>query len=169
MSELDPQQQANLAAFINAFGSLAVAVFTYWVWRLQRDVNRLNTYANLRIGGVVAKIHQGNILHAEASIINTTRAPAVITEWSVVATNGGIRDEFTAAKPVFSQYFKVPKYIGGTGWLINQDLPVTALALEEAITNPKIIAGSKVTLTIKYLGGEKDITTITTEAILENV
>jgi len=166
---MDAQQQANLAAFVNAFGSIAVAVFTYWVWKLQREVNRLNTYANLRFGGVIAKIHAGNVLHIETSVINTTKAPAVVTGWKVVGTNGGIRDEFTAVRPVLSQYFKVPKYIGGTGWVINQELPVTALALEESITNPKIVAGTKMTVELSYIGGERDVTTISVEAILENV
>lgn len=166
-NNLTPQDHANIAAFINAVGSIAVAVFTYWVWRLQRQMHWLNSYASLRFGGMVAYFEAHNVLRVEAAIINRTKAPAVITSWKVTIADKTLHEELGTMNPAPTRRLKVPKYVGGPAWVVNQELPVVAISLAEQLTNPKIVKGAKVDLEVTYLGGEQESETISMQAAIE--
>jgi hypothetical protein len=139
--------------------TVAMAVFTGLVWRLNRRQHQMAYEASLRVVEELAQFHQQTKgIRVELVLNNSSLVPALISEWSVIVRDGHFQESIADGNLEQTRLVNVQRFVGGKWWVIDRGRP-TAFSLAAAL--PKEISSqATVNVEIRYFGGRRPVSTV---------
>ena len=149
-----------------ALSTAAMALFTFFLWRIQITQHRMRNYARLQVCTSKASFESSTRkLRVEVLLLNASDAPAVIEKWVALVRQGEFQQSVADGSLGPTKLMKVPAYIGGKGWVIERIVP-TALSLHKDLAQ-LLHQGAAVHVEIQYAGGHKVVTTLRHTTLIE--
>lgn len=140
--------------------SVAIALFTFLVWRVHRSEHALTHFARLQVGTKKAVfVSTSKVVRLEVLLINLSEVPAVIVDWQVV-----VKDTNSFSKPigdgelVKTSLGIAPSHIRAKGWVLERRLPAS-LSIKQAL-DQQLTGQATIDVEISYAGGEDDLSVL---------
>lgn len=149
-----------------AGATVALAVFTYLVWRIHVSQHRHVHFGLLKV--VLSKARFDGATQAvrlEVLLINTSAAPAVIQKWEALVKDGNFQQSMADGRKGKTQLIKAPAYVGGPGWVVERGSPA-ALSLRKKLAQ-NLGERARIDVEISYAGGQAPVTVIKTSVPVE--
>lgn len=116
-----------------ALSTVAMALFTFFLWRIQANEHSMRHFARLHVCASRAVFESTrNLIHVEVLLLNASDAPAIIEDWEALVRDGKFQESVADGSLGPTKYMKVPAYLSGKGWVLERRLP-TALSLRKAL------------------------------------
>ena len=165
--QVDPTS-TNAFIIVTGVATAVIAVFTFFLWRVQSLQFRVTHQALLEVPLSLAQFTKATMeVRLEVLIINKSFAPATVLKWEALVESGKYHDSITDGDLVKTRLFRVPRYVGGLGWGIERGEP-TALSINKVLTK-ELRDGALINLTVDYTGGKASVTTLTRSTPVEIV
>jgi len=143
-----------LSTIINATSGVLVALFTGFVWWLQRQSYASANYAKVKIAATHGELDLATRkVTIEFLLLNTYQSPAVITSWSILIKQGNNQEDATRSPTQKSKKLKAVGNVQGQVWALKRESPL-ALCVEHQLSNANITSGATVQLDITFSGGK---------------
>lgn len=142
------------STLITAISGLLVAIFTGFVWWLQRQSYASANYAKVKIAATHAELDPATRkVKIEFLLLNTYQSPAVITSWSILIKQGNNQEDATKSPTIKSTKLKAVGNVQGQVWVLKREAPL-ALCVEHQLANANITSGASINLDITFSGGK---------------
>ena len=148
--------QVVLGEAMYALATVAVALFTFLVWRVHVRQHRATHYADLGVVLTRASFSATGEVHVEVLLTNRSAAPAIIQSWQAIVRDGDYQQSIASGKLVRSVLIKVPKFVGGAGWAVHRAEP-TVFSLKDKLPHT-LTSSARIEVEITYLGGMQPAT-----------
>ncbi len=144
-SRQNTQSSSDILSISSTVLGLTTTGILSWI---QIENYYLSRNSRLRFVAKLAKFYKENTkIHLEVPLFNSSVKPTFIEDWQIDLYMKGRKepleshlDSYATSTP--TQEHKVPSYIGGKGWLLNQNTPIAlSLVIDcehiRTITDPK--------------------------------
>jgi hypothetical protein len=146
-----------VSAVTMVVGTVAIALFTGLLWRLNRQQHQLVYQAKLHVVEKQARFYTATReVRLELVLNNPSLEPAILHEWTVLVRDGDFQESIGDGSLGQTRLVTIPRFVGGRWWAVERGRP-TAFSLAAVL--PRAISGSaKIHVRIGYFGGRRSVT-----------